>query len=668
MSRRRSKLRAEPATAGPPPASRAAPPVTAPASRRPFRAALLVTALVLVLTADERYFGLVPDGRIMVRTAVSMVTLGEIGIARGQAFALDRPGGDSVTRYGLGPSLSLSVPTLFADVFERALKPGTSQTLYIVHQILFLLAAAAGAGALTRAWGGDEKAVARSALAAVVGSPLMAYAGSDFSEPLQSALVAAAFAAAASAAVPSTAPSRALLLAAAAGGAAGFAVLSKPIFILALPVVIALVVLGGPEDGRLVRGGAALAGWLPFAALWLLFEFLRFGRPFVSYAGNRFSHPPLDGLVRLTVGPNKGLLLYYPLAILSLAGFPALFRKSRIAAISVACLGGAILVSSAAWWAWDGTFGWGPRLLLPLVPVLAVLAALGAGRFPPVVFRLLFGLSVAVNLIGVLQPDVDTMKYFSILPRRVLSAADAARYPYFTYDRDAATGGGRLDHQFWVAEVPMLSPLRVAPWLLVNRLRGGDRLARLRTPPWPTDRPELRAETPLESALPPDQLAHFTRPFAWPHLGMSFLRRKSDVSWGAAYVEGILDQALRAQDMRRADRAVDFAERLWTYLPNPQTAVVLAESYRIAGRREALADFAARVRVRRPVDGRFPLVLALAARDGGDTASARSLVEASLAIEERPAVRTLLEIPPTAWPATLRDVTGENRAPRAPPE
>ncbi len=601
----------------------------------------------------------------MVRTAVSMVTLGEIGIARGQAFVHDRPGGDAVTRYGIGPSLTLTVPTLFAGFFEREIKPATSQTLYILHQILFLLAAAAGAGALARAWGGDGRAVSRSALAAVVGSPLLAYAGSDFSEPLQAALVAALFASAASAAAPGIPQRRSLALAAAAGGAAGFAVLSKPVFILALPIVVALVVVGGPPAGRLARGGAAVAGWLPFAALWLAFEVLRFGRPFASYAGNRFSHPPLDGLWRLTIGPNKGLFLYYPLAALSLVGFPLLIRKSRIAAMSVAAFFGAILVSSAAWWAWDGTFGWGPRLLLPLVPLLAVLAAFGAGRFPPLVFRLFLGLSVAVNLIGVLQPDVDTMKYFSILPRRVLSPADAARYPSFAYDRDPATGGGHLDNQFWVAEVPALSPLRVAPWLLLSRLRGGDVLARLRTPPWPSDRPELRAETPLENGLSADQIAHFTRPFAWPHLGMSFFRRKSDAAWGAAWIEGILDQALRAQDMRRADRAVDFAERLWRHLQSPQTAVVLAESYRIAGRHEALADFVERVSARRPFDSRFPLVLALSARDGGDAVSARSLVGASLEIEERPAVRKLLEIPPAEWPATLRDVTGENRAPRA---
>ncbi|HQR46848.1 MAG TPA: hypothetical protein PK598_12660, partial [Thermoanaerobaculia bacterium] len=106
-------------------------------ARRPLAAALLLTAAVLAATADERYFGLVIDGRIMVRTAVSMVTLGEIGIARGQAVGIDRPGGDSVTRYGLGPSFSLAVPVALSRPFERGIRPGASQTLFVLHQILW---------------------------------------------------------------------------------------------------------------------------------------------------------------------------------------------------------------------------------------------------------------------------------------------------------------------------------------------------------------------------------------------------------------------------------------------------------------------------------------------------------------------------------------------------
>jgi len=146
---------------------------------------------------------------------------------------------------------------------------------------------------------------------------------------------------------------------------------------------------------------------------------------------------------------------------------------------------------------------------------------------------------------------------------------------------------------------------------------------------------------------------------------MSLFRKKGDVYWALAWVEGILDQALRAQDMRRGDRAVDFGEQLFEILPNPQTAVVLAESYRIAGRRETLQAFAKKIEARRPVDPRFGIVLALFARDLGDEAAARELVAGVAKADPRPEYRRLLETPPAEWPPTLRDVTGDNRKPRA---
>jgi hypothetical protein len=633
-------------------------------ARRPLLSGVLLCAAILAATADERLYGLLIDGQIMIRTAVSMATLGEIGIARGQAVAIDRPEGDSVSRYGMGASIVLVLPVLFAPVVARIFGPGATQSLFVLTQILLILGAAATAGSLGRAWGGDVLAARRALLATALSSPLFAYSGSDFSEPLQAALAGAAFAAAAWAVRPGTPPRRALALSAAAGAAAGFALVTKSLLIVLVVFVVGLLVIGEPAL-RARRVAAGIAGWLPFAGLWLAFEIVRFGRPLASYRGESFNHPLLDGLLRLTVGPNKGLLFYFPLLVLSAVGAFGLAKRSLLPALLGAGFFAFVLGTASAWWAWDGTFGWGPRLLLPAIPLLAAFAALGAAGMRPRVFRTLFGLGVAVNAIGVLQPDVDTMHYLGIVGPKRLSPAEARRYPPFTYDRDPATGGGLLDPQFRVAGEAALSPLRVAPWLLLQRLRGGDVLGRLEVPPWDTNRPGLAVWKRPEEAIPAANLAHLTRPFAWPHVGMSLFREKSDVYWALAWVEGILDQALRAQDMHRGSRAVDFGERLFEILPNPQSAVVLAESYRIAGRREALRAFAKSIEARRPVDPRFGIVLALFARDLGDETAARALVARVVSVDPRPETRRLLEVPVAAWPATLRDVTGENRRPRS---
>ncbi len=226
--------------------------------RRPLLAAFLVAAAALAFTADERVFGLLTDGQMITRTAFSIVDLGELGIARGHRVGIPRSQGDAVTRYGMLPSLVETLPMLGAEPLERASGPGSSQTLFVAGQIALLLLAALGAGLLSRAWGGTDDQAARALLACALASPLVAYAGSDFSEPLQAALVAAAFLLACLAAAADSAR-RAALLSCAAGAAAGLALLAKSFFVVLLPFVLAILLASGERAGRRRRALWALA-------------------------------------------------------------------------------------------------------------------------------------------------------------------------------------------------------------------------------------------------------------------------------------------------------------------------------------------------------------------------------------------------------------------------
>ena len=100
------------------------------------RVAFLLSALLLAFTADERVFGLVTDGQIMTRTAYSIFSLGEIGTARGHRVNIPRPAGDAVTRYGIGPTLVRVLPVSLAGPWERAFGVGSSQTLFVLMNIL----------------------------------------------------------------------------------------------------------------------------------------------------------------------------------------------------------------------------------------------------------------------------------------------------------------------------------------------------------------------------------------------------------------------------------------------------------------------------------------------------------------------------------------------------
>jgi hypothetical protein len=634
------------------------PSASAPRSKkkRPLLAALLVAASALALTADERVFGLLTDGQMITRTAFSMLDAHELGIARGHRVGISRPQGDAVTRYGMLPSLVETVPMLGAESLERSSGPGGSQTLFVAEQIAWLLLAALCAGLLARAWGGDEKAGARALLACAVASPLAAYAGSDFSEPLLAALVGAAFLAAFRA--TASTGRRALLLACAAGALAGLALLAKSLLVLLLPCVLAILLATGETATRVKRGLFAAIGFAPVFAVWLVFEIVRFGRPFASYRGEKFSNPPIDGLWRLTIGPNKGLFLYFPLAVLSVLGAIALRKSSRIAALATAGFAAALLLATSAWWAWDGTAGWGPRLLLPLIPLLAAWAALGAAssRLRTAAFWALFCAGVLVNALGVFQPDALTTWYVTVLPKRALSPAEAARYPDFAYEK-GADGVARLYPIHDVARHAAFSPIRLAAWLLHTRLASRDVKRALATPPWDTTVPGREVAVPPEVAIPRSALVFLTSAPRWPHLGMSLTRRKEELDTALAYVDCVYDQALRAQDMGLGDRAADYGERLYRLVPGPQTAVALLEGLRLAGRKEALGQWVRTIPRAHAATPEIGVVLALHERDLGEEAQARSLMARVADVTHDPRFRSLATEPLSQWPARLRDLT-----------
>ena len=620
------------------------------------RVALLVAALVLAVTADERVFGLVTDGQIMTRTAYSVFALGELGMARGHPVNTLRPAGDAVTRYGIGPTLVRVLPVALAGPWERAFGVGSSQTLFVLMNILLILGAAAAAGALAKGWGGGDAEAAWTILACTSASPLWGYVGSDFSEPLQAVLVGALFAAGVRSHDPGLSTRRSLVLAAAAGALAGSALLSKSIFIVLIPAAVVLVTWGAPAGSRLRRALAAAAGAAPSAALWLAFEIARFGRPFASYQGEHFNHPVLDGLWRLTVGANKGLFLYFPLALLAIPGFRRVFKRDRMGAIVAVGFTGFQIVSTAAWWSWDGTAGWGPRLLVPLVPLLAALGVLGAAALPALVFRVLFVAGLGVNLLGALHPDAVTNWYYFTLPNRTLSPEERTRWPDFACTTNPRTGEPEVLALHEVARHAAFSPIRLHAFLLAKRLAGGDVLAAIRKPPWRTDVSGQEIATPIERAFPASALVFVSSSFRWPHFGMSLTRGAGQVDTVLSYVDCVFDQALRGQDLKDGERAVEFAEKVYGMVPGPQSAQTLAEAYRLANRRTQLGEFVMSLPREMKKTPEFGVVLALAARDLGDEERARTNLAAVLRVAPRPEYQRLAALPVSEWPATFRDV------------
>jgi hypothetical protein len=226
-----------------------------------------------------------------------------------------------------------------------------------------------------------------------IGSPAFVYARGDFTQPLTAfCWIAGLYSALVFRRSSSV---RAL---AAAAGALFYAVLTRPVegslLLLALTVVIAPHPAFWRWPAAERRNVGILAGAFASGVLvTLLVDWGRFGSPFTTgYEGTGWTTPLPIGLAGALISPGRGLLWEFPAVLLVPLGARRLFRDGRLTEgvvfIALALLQ---LLNVAAWEAWWGGWDWGLRLFLPALPLLAVMAAIGATVLPASIKYLLPG-------------------------------------------------------------------------------------------------------------------------------------------------------------------------------------------------------------------------------------------------------------------------------------
>jgi hypothetical protein len=611
----------------------------------------LVVLLVLLAIGDDRHVGLIADGRQMIRTAVALAETGEIGQARGHDFTYERPGGDAVSRFGLAPSL-LQVPAAFAAPHvEEALGPGSSQALFLVVPWLAVGIAALGAGALTRRLGGEDRQVVAAVLLASIASPLASYAALEFSEPVQAAALVLALLAAVTAAERPVDRRR---LEMAAGFAAGVAVLAKSSLIVAAPATLLPLIVPGNRSRTirsLVSAGVGAAGPL---ALWAAFEIVRFGRLFGGYPDDRFTHPWFDGLWRLLVGPNRGLLLFWPaLVLFAWAGVryrAAWWSQPRGRAwLAAALVLLAQLTITAGYWGWHGMEGWGPRLILAGLPLLAPFAALALER--RLALASVVTVCLLVDLPPLLQHPTPVATYVMNLAWPTVPESDAHRYPYYATSQSAV--GETTVVPFQALEIePAANPWRVYVWFWRTTHADGQELAdRLQRPPWIHARPAL---VPA-ARWPPDVARQVAPP---PRVG--FLGRSLTGSGGpyaTVYLDALLDQVVRANQQGRIDRALALSARRLRLAADGLAAAWRLETLRRAGRAVEAEALLRSLPEGTREEPRINVVLALFDRDAGEERRARALLASVAGSFPHTPLREALTAPLPRWPSTLDAMT-----------
>ncbi len=445
------------------------------------------------------------DGEVMFQTTAALVERHAFALARDPGLPQIVPGqaGAWYSKYDPGLSL-LMVPFYVAGDWVAAINAAHRYRVAAIA-VLFVPALAAGLALAGSVWAGLHgvpdvalRAALRIALAAGLASPLWWYGRTLFAEAVLAC--ALAWSAALLVARPGRDGSVAwhVLL---AGIVAGLGIATRAAFGVYIPALVWLS--GSSTSGRQRAGRWAVfaLGTVPGLAIVLAHNALRFGDPLASgYAGEGFTTPAWKGVAGLLVSPGKGIAWHAPPLLLGVMLWPRLRRVApRLAWFLVLAWVPALLVFGT-WWAWDGGWSWGPRFLVPLIPLsllpLVVLPDRAAWR---IAFGVLVLAGVLVNLPALL---VDITPHYAQIAE---TAAGVDRVNWQVRDALPVAAWERLLHGHteplalfrlrdaglppaWYAGLPLLLGIGCGAgmWLIRRAVLASERVAHAGPPKSPS--------------------------------------------------------------------------------------------------------------------------------------------------------------------------------------
>ncbi|MBI5478768.1 MAG: glycosyltransferase family 39 protein [Deltaproteobacteria bacterium] len=294
---------------------------------------------------------------------------------------------------------------------------------------------------------------------------------------------------------------------AALGLAAGVLLNSKIVYAVLLPVCAAYLLwahLRDPARRDLKRLGAAcgvaLLSFLPFLVLAVWHNWLKTGTLFRSgHEGQAdfFGGDLGAALYGFLLSPGKSLFLFSPPLLLGVIGLAAAWRRRRAETLLLLGVCLVALLVHAKFRIWHGGYCWGPRYLVPLTPLLLLLAlpwlpeALGRGRvrLRRAAVGALLGAGLLVQLLGAaFYWDHYTRILVAVRDQTGMArwSEDHLAHGYFVPEFSPVLGHYWL-FKHWLRKDPDLN--RDAPWkgLIRGRLRLNDNWHALRIDFWGVD-------------------------------------------------------------------------------------------------------------------------------------------------------------------------------------
>jgi len=170
-----------------------------------------------------------------------------------------------------------------------------------------------------------------------------------------------------------------------------------------------------------------------------LMNWSRYGSPltfgFSALQHTTFSTPLSLGLYGLLLSPGKGLLFYNPIVWAGLIGLVSMWRRWRAEAVLFILIIIAEIGFFAMYEFWTGGWNWGPRYILPLVPLLILAAGAWVHANPTRLRRTIVGGLIAIGVaVNVSAIPVDHSRYLvefgehdpaQYLNRSILNLADS---------------------------------------------------------------------------------------------------------------------------------------------------------------------------------------------------------------------------------------------------
>ena len=370
---------------------------------------LLLMCLVIYVFSAKGYLQ-VSDTSFSLQTAEAIVERGQLDIPYGEGGTLTWRDGRSYSKYGIGLALYYVPIVAIAKPLARVTGlPAEELNWFLISfaNIPFAILTLVFFAKLLRLFGIAEIYVAVLLVGLGLGSLTWPYAVSDCSEAMQMGLLTLAVYGAV------RQSNRALV---AAGIAFAWLVLVKLIYVVFFPV-FAIYLFTRPLELRYrIRILASFS--FPFLVACCFLAWLnvvRFGSAlqsgYGSESGQFFPSQMWRTVPKLLLSLDKGLFVFCPILILGVLGWKDFFRRHRAEATLCLALIVANLIWSASWWSWFGGWSWGPRLLVPTIPLWllpgAFLLQRAQSRRRLGIFALATSIAIILQIPGVLIKDQE---------------------------------------------------------------------------------------------------------------------------------------------------------------------------------------------------------------------------------------------------------------------